>query len=250
MQGLLNLVVFEPTRMVYVLTPKCGSSSVVAAFATMSGLEGREMGRSFAWKANADGRLTKLGLIMRQMKPGEVRGLRDRYPDYRFLGNIRAPYARAVSNYFSKINRYSKHFDRTTYVLGKLGHLFQGPGTWSDGRVANGFMQRRIGFEDMLAGLTRHGINFDSHFAQQSDLLQLNHMRYDRLLRLETLDEVFPEAMAEFGLPAGMLARLGAVPHGNSSRYRGNEAALLTDATRAKIRSLYPDDFAKLGYPA
>ena len=187
---------------------------------------------------------------MRQLDPKDVRGLRDLYPDYRFLGNIRDPYSRAVSNYFSKINRYSRNFDRVTYVRGKLGHLFQGPKTWPDGRVANAFMQRRVGFAEMLDGLKRHGIGFDTHFAQQSSLLQLDHLQFDRLLRLETLNEVFPAAMKEFGLPAEMLARLGAVPRGNSSKYLGNEATLLSDTNKTTIRALYPDDFGKLGYPA
>lgn len=234
---------------------------MVTSFVTMSGLQtggsvalagqkAKDSARDFAWKANADGSLAKVGLIMRQLAPGEVRRLRDLYPDYRFLANVRDPYARAVSNYFSKINRYCKHFDRTSYLRGKVGHLLKGPKTWSDGRVANGFMQDRISFAQMLAGLQRHGVDFDAHFAQQSDLLQLDHIRYDRFLRLEALDTEFRTAMTDLGLPPDMLSRLGSIPRRNFSAYRGTEADLLTDATKAAIRALYPDDFAKLDYPA
>ncbi|MDP4033101.1 MAG: sulfotransferase family 2 domain-containing protein [Pseudorhodobacter sp.] len=250
MKQTLNLIVYEPARILYVLTPKCGSSSMVNIFLTMAGFDPRDRGiRKLARQAAADGRLAARGLLFSSSDTAGVLAARDRHPDHRLLANIRNPYDRVLSNYYNKLNRYTKAHARGIFYYGKLRQLFEGPKAWPRVARGNAHMQRHISFQAMLDGLEQHGPGFDGHYALQSELLALDRLAYDRLFRLESLDADFRSAMTDYGLPTEMLDRVTSMPRSNASNYAGREDALMTPQAKASIARIYARDFEMLGYP-
>lgn len=250
MQDDVNLVIFEPARIFYVLTPKCGSSSMVNIFLTMAGFDPRDREiRKLAWAASADGRLAARGLHISRLDTNAVLAARDRHPNYTCLANIRDPYDRILSNYNNKLNRYTKAHARGIYWYGKLRQFLEGPKSWPLVNRGNAHMQARISFEQMLEGLERHGVGFDSHYALQCELLALDRIRYDRLFRLETLDVDFRAAMQGYGIPSEMLDRVQAMPRNNRTQNDGRADPRMTPRAKEIIARLYARDFAALGYP-
>lgn len=250
MEKELNLIIHQPSRILYVLTPKCGSSSMVNIFLTMAGFDPRDRAiRKLATQASADGRLAAKGLSFSVTDTSGVLAARARYPDHRLLANIRNPYDRVLSNYYNKLNRYTKANARAVFYYGKLRQLLEGPSAWPRVARGNAYMQRHLSFQQMLDGLERLGPGFDAHYALQSELLALEHLRYDRLFRLENLDADFRAAMADYGLPTEMLDRVKSMPRNNATSYAGRQADLMTAAARATIARIYARDFDRLDYP-
>jgi hypothetical protein len=250
MENSVNLIISEPGGLLYVLLPKCGSSSVVSLFLTMAGLDPQDRRvRELAYAAAGDGRLARAGLQFSKTDTEGVIAARKAHPEYRLIANVRNPYDRVLSNYYNKLNRYAKAHARGVFLYGKWRQLLEGPKAWPLVARGNAHMQAKLSFQQMLDGLERLGPDFDGHYARQTGLLGLDRLRYDRLLRLETLDADFRAAMAELGLPGDMLARLKAMPHANRSAYEGSTDALLTPEARASIARIYAEDFAALGYP-
>jgi len=250
MQGHLNLIVYEPGRLFYVLTPKCGSSSMVNVFLTMAGFDPKDGAiRQLAWKAKADGSLAAKGLHISQETTETVLAAAERFPDFRRIANVRNPYDRILSNYYNKLNRYTKAHARSVFYYGKFRQLLEGPKAWPLVNRGNAHMQQRLPFEAMLEGLLTHGVDFDAHYALQTQLLALDRLSYDRLFRLETLDADFRAAMDKMGLPAEALDRVKALPRNNRSDYAGKVDTLMTPRARAMIARLYATDFRRLDYP-
>jgi hypothetical protein len=246
----LNLIVSEPARVLYVLGPKCGSTGTVNLFLRLSGLDvPHGMDRNHANRAMRDGRLAAVGMQYYRCGHRLIREMRAKYPGFTLLTNIRDPYGRALSNWFSKINRYARAFAPPVYRYGKLRQLLSGPAKWDSSRHGNVFMQRRISFEDMLRGLAEHGPGFDPHFDLQWNVLDFARLRYDRILRLETLDERLIPTLAELGMPAAMLARVEGLKHANASDYRQPKDSYFTPEARRLIEQVYARDFAELDYP-
>lgn len=246
----LNLIVSEPARIIYVLGPKCGSTGTVDLFLRLSGVDLPEMKqRSFATAATQDGRLSDAGLHYFRCGHRKVHEMHSRHPGFAMLTNIRDPYDRALSNYFSKINRYARAFAPAAFRYGKLRQFLLGPTKWGPSRHGNPFMQRRISFEDMLRGLASHGPGFDPHFDLQWNVLDFARLTYDRILRLETLDDRLIPTLAELGVPADMLARVKGLNHANASRYQRDKDSYFTPEARRLINEIYARDFAELGYP-
>ncbi|MEO6299022.1 MAG: sulfotransferase family 2 domain-containing protein [Paracoccaceae bacterium] len=246
----LNIIISEPGGIFYVLLPKCGSSSVVSMFLTMAGLAPKDRAvRDLARAAVEDGRLAKAGMQFIKTDRQGVLAARAAHPEHRLIANVRNPYDRILSSYYNKLNRYTKAFSKGIYAYGKARQLLEGPKSWRLVARGNAHMQTKLSFQGMLDGLERLGPDFDGHFARQSDMLSLNTLTYDRLLRLETFDADFRNAMADLGLPAEMLARLKAMNHSNQSNYKASVDALLTPQAKASIARIYAQDFSGLGYP-
>jgi hypothetical protein len=246
----LNLIVSEPARIIYVLGPKCGSTGTVELFLRLSGFDppdGRD--RRFAKAAVQDGRLAKSGLHYHRCGHRLVHETRARFPDYAMLTNIRDPYGRALSNYFSKINRYARAFAPGVFRYGKLRQFLLGPSKWGRSRHGNPFMQQKISFEAMLRGLAEHGPGFDPHFDLQWNVLDFARLSYDRVLRLETLDSTLMPVLAELGMPDEMLARVAELKHANASSYKREKESYFSPEARRLINQIYAQDFAKLDYP-
>ena len=246
----LNLIIHQPPRILYVLTPKCRSSSMVNIFLTMAGFDPRDRAiRKLATQASADGRPAARGLTFGVTDSAGVPAARARHPDHRLLANIRNPYDRVLSNCYNKLNRYTKANARGIFCYGKLRQALEGPKAWPHVARGNAYMQRHISFQQMLDGLEQLGPGFDAHYALQSQLLALDRLRYDRLFRLESLDADFRSAMADYGLPDEMLDRVKSLPRNNATSYAGRQGDLMTAQAMATIARIHAHDFDLLGYP-
>lgn len=245
----VHLIEFTPARLMHVALPKTGSTSLMACYLMMAGLAGSpDAVRPFLRSKDNKAVLRKAGLVFRRVDAAKLAQLREERPDWALLATVRNPYDRALSNWFSKINRYTKRFAPGLYAYGKLRQFLSGPRGWPDIGFANRPMQARLPFPAFLDGLIRHGIDFDNHFRQQADLLSIDTVRYDRLFRLEEFDATFLPALQELGVPADLTRRLSAIPHSNETGSRARAAALLTDQARHQIEMLYDRDFRLLGY--
>lgn len=245
----VHLIEFTPARLMHVALPKTGSTSLIACYVMMAGLaQSADAVRPFLRSAENRAKLRAAGLMFRRIDPAKLAPLRAERPDWALLATVRNPYDRALSNWFSKINRYAKQFEPRLYAYGKLRQLLSGPRGWPDIGYANRPMQARLPFPAFLDGLARHGIDFDNHFRQQADLLSLEMVRYDRLFRLEDFDTTFLPALRDLGVPPALTDRLAAIPHSNETGSRSRALQSLTDQTRAQIEALYDRDFRLLGY--
>ncbi len=246
----LNLIVSEPARIIYVLGPKCGSTGTVDLFLRLSGFAPQKNRvRALAKTGMADGQMAAQGLSFYRCGHRMVHEMRAKHPDFALFTNIRDPYGRALSNYYSKLNRYSRAFAPGVFRYGKLRQLLLGPKGWGRSENGNRFMQTRISFEAMLRGLAAHGPGFDPHFARQCDVIDLDRLQYDRMFRIETLDADLLPALQAHGVPDGMLARVSALTKSNASSYARQKDSYFSPEARALIGQIYAADFGALGYP-
>lgn len=244
------VIEFAPARLLHVTPPKTGSTSLLQAYMQMAGLAGPDEAVRAAYRTSFDaGRATEAGLVLHKVKLDDLGALVAQRDGWTVICTIRSPYDRAVSNWFSKLNRYAKHFDPPSYRYGKLRQLLEGPRSWPHIERANAHMQRRIPFRAMLEGLAAHGVGFDNHFEQQSRLLMLDKVRYGRVIRLEEMGTEFPRALSELGVPQALTARLATLPHRNKTASQ-RTSALLDAAAVALIRRIYAADCLSLGYPS
>lgn len=245
------VALYEPLRLMFVLTPKCGSTTFIGFLADVTGIAGKDRNpRDAMARAAEDGSLARAGLTMaRAMTDDELVRLREARPDWSLIANVRDPFARTLSAYRNKLNRYAQQFDPPAYRYGKLRQFLEGPRAWSDSNRARAHIATRIPFMAFLDGLKRHGVGFDNHYIPQSTLLALPRLSYDRLVRLENFRQEFPDAMRMAGLPEAAIARLDALPTRNASPGTGVRETLLTPEAKAEIAALYAADFDLLGYP-
>lgn len=241
------VIEFAPARVLHAMPPKTGSTSLLLSYLLMAGLALPEGAvRAVLRQAQADGRAEAAGLRLHFLMPAELPDFHAAHEGWHLLCNVRSPYDRALSNWFSKLNRYAKRYDPPSYLYGKLRQVLEGPKAWPHIERANAHMQKRISFAAMLGGLAAHGVAFDSHFEQQSVLLALDRLRYDRMIRLESMGEELPQALAALGVPQELTARLPAIPHRNRTAAR--PSALLDAAAVEMIARIYPEDCRSLGY--
>lgn len=244
------VIEFAPARVLHATPPKTGSTSLLLSYLRMAGIAvpGGPV-RATLRAAEADGRAKAAGLMLHFVAADELAEFYAAKPGWRMLCTVRNPYDRIVSNWFSKLNRYAKAYDPASYWYGKLRQVLEGPKSWPHIERANAHIQTRISFAAMLEGLARHGVGFDSHFEQQSRLLALDRVRYDRMIRLEEMGTALPAALREVEVPQDLLARLDAVPHRNKSA-SAQRSALLDRAAVALIERIYTADCHDLGYPS
>lgn len=247
MPGAINILVSHPSKVIAVGLPKCGSSSLVEVFLRLSGYDPQPQKiRAMAVRERANGGLARAGMEFHQAVPADIRPLCARHPDYKMFSVIREPGARIHSAYFNKLNRYTKTHRKGIFLLGVLKQLVSGPSGWNSVEVGNRLAHRFISFEDFLAELARLGPDIDPHFDLQSHLLDVDHLTYHRLLRLEDLRAEMVPMLREFGVADALLAKVYAVPQANRRQAVTGPQAWQTPSNLALIRRLYADDYAKL----
>ena len=246
----INILVSHSARLIYVGLPKCGSSSIVAAFLRMSGFDPKPRKvRSLAKKARSDGRLAAAQMEFKQCLPGEIQRTIAENPGYKVFASVRDPYSRIVSGYFNKLNRYTKAYMKPTYYHGKLRQFMAGPGKWDRVEIGNKVAHKKLSFTQFLQKVEQIGVAFDSHFELQTRLLDLDNVSYDKLIRMEDLAAAFPETLRDFGVAEDLIARIGNLPQANKRMDDKSDDAFLTSENKARIATLYKDDFERLGYP-
>jgi hypothetical protein len=246
----LTLISHTPSGLMAAVTPKCGSTSMISLFLHLAGLpKAAARPRNFLRRADATAVMAAQGLTIKDGPASMIDAARRAHPELRLIGVTRDPYTRLVSGYHSKINRYTKRFARSIYILGKLGQFCEGPDAWPDGTFANRHMQRFLPFAAFVAGLERHGIGFDLHFAPQAELLDYPQHQYDHLFRLEDLQTELTPQLAAMGIEAHWLTLLSTLPRANATAAAKRHNTLLTADLRARIARLYAVDFQAFRYP-
>ncbi|MCT2540975.1 sulfotransferase family protein [Sedimentimonas flavescens] len=249
MQRSTTIIHYAPAKLVVVLVPKCGSTTMIAAFLTLAGLGAHvPTARNFIRSDEGRAQMHAAGLEVRPVRFEELAQMQQRDPGYRFLTVLRDPTERFVSGYFSKINRYAKRFARRAYLWGKLRQALSGPRAWPHIEQANRHIRKLIPFEQFVSGMERHGTEWDSHFRPQGQTVGHELIRYDRVLMLETLDAALIPTLQDLGFDTAELALLKTLPRKNPTQTpQTTRGQLLTPDLRARIARLYHDDLRFLG---
>lgn len=250
-QPILNVPVIEflPARLLHVTPPKTGSTSLLRAYMELASLASAGTPVRSAYRAaKQSGGAVQAGLYLHLVETRRLEEFISYRQGWHVICTVRNPYDRAVSNWHSKLNRYAKKYDFMTYIIGKICQLLEGPSAWPHIERANIHMQKRIPFHSMILGLARNGVEFDNHFEQQSRLLMLDRIKYENMIRLETMEADLLQALAKSGVSADLLAKLAKFPHLNRTHQKSIQSPLLDAEIIALIDKIYTDDKRLLGY--
>jgi hypothetical protein len=252
--GGVHLVVCEQHRLIYRPLQKCASTTVINFIGDLAGHGDRRAGRDFLpFAAAAEATPGQGGTYAVKVPSAAIAAFVERYAGYVWFSVIREPYGRLKSNYFNKLNRYARRFEPLVYLRAYLRVAAAGRAFWRPGHEADraASMQARISFPRFVAGLERHGIAWDVHFATQADLLRTDVIPYRRLVRMEELADGLRAVVADAGATAAAAPALESLRRLNrSSAGSAADRELWTDATRRMAADLYRRDFATLGYAA
>jgi len=246
---MVGFLVCEPYRLIYRPLPKCASTTLFTLFADLGGNRVSSRHRD------------NLPVLRRKVSPGrggsyvvkcrdaDVSDLIRRYDGYTRFSVVRDPYARVVSNYFNKLNRYAKRFEPRVYLQGYFDQFFGGrkAGTGVEARLRH--IQSRIPFDRFVDGLRRHGVGWDIHTDLQTRYLRVDRIRYHHLVKMEHLVDGLRAVLVQAGhQEAGdaVIARLGWL---NRSAAADTHDPW-TPTTREIVAATYRRDFELLGYAA
>jgi len=193
--------------------------------------------------------LAEAGFHQSWVPEGQIAEMVKRHCGFFFFSFVRNPYSRVVSCYCDKLNRYARAFARPVYYFGKLGQLtalHRGPDE-SHRRELN-CMKYWIGFPDFVHGLARHGIDFDTHFMRQSDIVCPDLIPYDYIGKLESFDEDLAEITRRLGIPDTRSASDTSPARMNATAGRSKKLVSYTDPLRSVVGELYRTDFEEFGY--
>lgn len=228
-------------QLVAVLAKKCASSSIRRLF-----LELPKHGpdQSYIRDYNSS-HIFENNMSARWIPTEKLADFQRSHRDYTWFTVVRNPYLRALSNYFNKINILTKRHHRLIYYYGKLCKLFGGYSAWNENGVSLRGMRTLMTFEQFLASLQVHGLD-DDHFTPQSTQIGFNSLQFDRILRVERLDDDLPRFLRECGASFPVCQK--SVPTLNNSDYRKSLSSYFTPQSVSVINSLYDEDFVRLGY--
>jgi len=237
------LFVSSRFRLVYRPIPKCASTTMVKLLMDLSGVEYEGHPRQFFYENQPI--VKRYGFERIDVEGDQLSDAYQRYQDYHWFSVVRDPYARVLSNYRNKLNRYAKEFATGKYVRGKISQFLKGPRHWNDANSAARSIGQYLSFEDFVSGLQESGVHFDAHYVPQHDLLGCDTVAYDQLIRLEEMDAGIATLLQQIGVDP---SEAGEVAMQNAS-VRDREFDLLyTDATKQAVQQIYADDFRVLGY--
>ena len=191
--------------------------------------------------------LRDAGLDRLRLKPAALPAFVAQNAGAFWFSVVRHPYARAISNYYNKLSRYTQRFEPAIYWRGKLRQILEGPGAWSAHTRGIRHMQRMLDFERFIEGLARNGVDFDIHFRPQSRQLHVDEIPFDEVLKLKDYESGMRRVLDAVGIgePEGVLAVSRPL---NASSYEGAERTLLTPRSRELLHRIYRTDFDTFGY--
>ncbi len=234
------VIINHDHQLVAVLGKKCASSSIRSLFLGLSKKSPGDVYINDYWSQNIDDN----NLSARWIPTQKLVDFQKARPEYRWFTVVRNPHLRALSIYFNKINLLTKQFHRSIYFYGKLRKLTAGYSAWRNNQVSLAAMREKISFEEFLLSLRKHGLMFDNHFTPQSIQIGCDYLKFDRILRVETLNEDLPNFLTSIGITITDVM----IPRANESRYQNPRLSFFTPETISLVQSLYEADFSKLGY--
>ncbi|MFM7244887.1 MAG: sulfotransferase family 2 domain-containing protein [Planctomycetaceae bacterium] len=241
----MHLVVYEPWRLVYAPLPKCASTTMINLLLDASGMPARRGPRDCPRKTAAQVGRGATGVYELRLEGDEIAAVARRLAAYTWFSVTRDPFARVESNYRNKLNRYARRFHPLAYLASYATPVRLGTSVeaWQAARINT--MQKVISFEQFVHGLARHGTEWDPHFAPQVRVLELDRVRFDRLIDMEQLAAGLESLFRSIGRLASVRGSLEALRHDNASR-SADVRSLWTPQLRAVVADLYHDDFAGL----
>lgn len=244
----MHLVVCEPWRLVYAPLPKCASTTMINLLMDATGMPARRGPRDCPHRPVADiGRGTE-GVYELRLRRDEIPDVTRRLQAYTWFSVTRDPFARVESNYHNKLNRYARRVHPLAYLVAyatpvRLGTPVE---AWQAARIRT--IQRFIPFEQFVHGLARHGIDWDPHFAPQVKVLELDQVRFDRLIDMERLAEGLESLFRSIGRLPSVRPALEGMRRYNASRSTESRSHW-TPHLRELVADLYREDFARLAVP-
>ena len=232
---------YAPAKLVIVTVPKSGSTTLIAAFLMLVGVV-KENPRQFLRSPESITLFQQHGLEIKPMSASDIKRLQEEFRDFYFVTVMRDPAQRLLSGYLNKINRYCKRFALPIYLWGRLRQLFSNPSLWGDINCCNRYMRQFLSFEAFVAGLERHGIGWDSHFALQTEASAAGLINFQEVIHLEALDSALADLLARRGVERKILEPLKDMPHLNVTD-DDDRQSLLTDSMKKRIASLYKRDY-------
>ncbi|MGB3418418.1 MAG: sulfotransferase family 2 domain-containing protein [Mesorhizobium sp.] len=246
--GSFRPVVSERFRFVYAPVTKCGSSTLKAVIAGIHDLNRNGAGLM------PDGPVPYAGpqslqrgreLVSYEVFKRDAAEFHTAHSDYLWFTVVRHPYARALSIYNYDLRKYAKWHAKGPYLAGSVSKFLALASGGDRKRAQRNAIRRRISFADFMHGLRSSGTGFDVHFVPQADLIFLDRVRYDHVLRLETLSEELPTLLTRLGVSQDKLDEILPIPRANPSHPSG---AVHDERTRALVYEIYEKDFTGLGY--
>lgn len=244
----MHLVVCEPWRLVYAPLPKCASTTMINLLMDVSGMPPRRGPRDCPRKSVSDVGGGATGVYEVRVPRCDIADVTRRLAAYTWFSVVRDPFSRVESNYHNKLNRYARRFHRFAYFVAYATPVRPGTSVeaWQAARIRT--MQALISFERFVHGLARHGVDWDPHFAPQVDVLELDRVRFDRLIDMERLAEGLESLFRGIGRLASARPALEGLRRYNASR-SADARSLWTPQLRDIVTELYRVDFAGLASP-
>lgn len=240
-----RFIIHHPRRLVYAELPKCASTTIHKLFLDVSGIDVDVEPHAGIWHEPLAEARRAAGLEAREVDDRSLDAFVQRYRGYHFFTVVRNPYARCLSGYGQQVRRYAKRFRKLAFARAKV-RKWLSPRLPTDEaephRVVTETLQHTISFEGFVAGLVRHGISFDKHFDLQSNVIRLERVPYDSVIRMERLTE----GLRDVFTGANDLTR---IPTLNVTR-SGQAIDMCKPEIRASIHALYEADFRHFGYAA
>lgn len=241
-------VVSQRYRFVYAPVTKCGSSTMKAVIAAIHDLDRNRPGAMPANAVPYTGRQSlqrdrELGSY--EVSRQDAAEFHQAHSDYLWFTVVRHPYDRALSVYNYDLRKYAKWHAKGPYLAGGVSKYMALISGRDRKQAQRNAIRRRISFADFMHGLRASGTGFDVHFVPQSDLIFLDHVRYDHVLRLESLSEELPALLIRLGVSQDKLDEILPIPRTNPSHPSG---AVHDERTRALVNEIYEKDFTGLGY--
>lgn len=246
---MIRFLVCEPYRLIYRPLPKCASTTLFTLFADLGGTRISSQERDNLPVVRGVVSPGHGGSYVVKCRDAAVGELMRRYEGYTWFSVVRDPYARVVSNYFNKLNRYAKRFEPRVYLRSYLRQMFRRRRSCTTVEARLGYIQSRIPFEHFVHGLRTNGVDWDIHTDLQTRYLRVDEIRYHHLVKMEHLDDGLRAVLVQAGhreTGDAAIARLGWL---NRSAAAGAHD-LWTPTTREIVAATYRRDFELLGYAA
>lgn len=245
----MHLVVCEPWRLVYAPLPKCASTTMINLLADAGGMPARRGSRDCPRKTVAQVGRVAAGVYEVHVAEREIAAVTRRLEAYTWFSVVRDPFSRVESNYHNKLNRYARRFHPLVYGLAYATPVRPGTSAeaWQAARIRT--MQAVIPFERFVHGLARHGVDWDPHFAPQTHVLELDRVRFDRLIAMERLAEGLESLFRSIGRLGAVRPALESLGRHNASRSAESRTQWTPDL-REIVADLYHDDFSRLAAAA
>jgi hypothetical protein len=244
---MIRFIICQPYKLVYRPVPKCASTTLFKLLGELGGCGPSPRPRDALPIVSGRAPSGRGGSYVLRCPEDALADLARRCAEYVWFSVVRDPYARVVSNYHNKLNRYAKRFAPGVYLSSYVCQALHGRAPWKDNSQRNGYMRARIPFDQFVRGLQRRGIGWDPYFRLQTEVLRVDKVRYHYLVKMEHLAAGLGEVFAQAGAgPAGedVIARLGWLNRSSAAE----TPDLWTPATRAIVADLYRADFEALGY--